>query len=394
MIAVGVGLSQNIATPRETAKDAADTARKKLAGKKATIVFAFASITYDQKEVLAGIREVFPDTSVVGGSAAGEIVSWNTVYDGINVMAIATDQFEVATGSCMDVAKDSFSGGECAARQLLEKNNKTIPDLVISILDGMDSAGSQVIEGVKSVLGENIPLIGGSTGDDYRFEKTYEYHNDKLHSGSVVLLGLTGKFSYGFGIRHGWKPVGLPMNVTKARGTLLQELDGKPAITLYEDYFGKDASELSKEPLARMAYTYPLGLEVEGSREYLIRDPIVATKGGGIRMAAAIPEGTAVRLMIGNRDHAIDAAKDAAKTARKQLGKSNPKAIIMFNCMARNKLLGIRCREENDEVNKIIGKDVPMIGFYTYGEHGPLHGKKNTPAYFHNETMTILVLGE
>ena len=37
---------------------------------------------------------------------------------------------------------------------------------------------------------------------------------------------------------------------------------------------------------------------------------------------------------------------------------------------------------------------VPMLGFYTYGEIGPLLGKKNTPAYFHNETMTLLVVGE
>jgi len=35
-----------------------------------------------------------------------------------------------------------------------------------------------------------------------------------------------------------------------------------------------------------------------------------------------------------------------------------------------------------------------MLGFYTYGEQGPLLGKKNTPAYFHNETMTLVVIGE
>ena len=110
-------------------------------------------------------------------------------------------------------------------------------------------------------------------------------------------------------------------------------------------------------------------------------------------MAAAIPEGATIRLMIGDRDKAIEAAKTAAGVARDQLEGGKPEAIIMFNCMARNKLLGVRCSEENNAVQKVIGDEVPMMGFYTYGEHGPLLGKKGTPAYFHNETMTLLVLG-
>ena len=111
-------------------------------------------------------------------------------------------------------------------------------------------------------------------------------------------------------------------------------------------------------------------------------------------MAAAIPEGATIRLMIGDREKAIRAAKDAATNALKQLEGRTPRFILMFNCMARNKLLGVRCSEENRAVQNIIGREVPMIGFYTYGEQGPLLGKKGTPTYFHNETMTLLVIGE
>ena len=111
-------------------------------------------------------------------------------------------------------------------------------------------------------------------------------------------------------------------------------------------------------------------------------------------MAASIPEGETIYLMIGDREKAIQAAKDAATNALNQLEGKEPKFVIMFNCMARNKLLGVRCNEENQAVQEIIGRNVPMIGFYTYGEQGPLLGRKGTPAYFHNETMTLLVVGE
>lgn len=395
---------------RDAAQEAAREAVDRLGDRKPSILFAFSSIKYNQEDVLAGIKSVVPSVPVVGGSAAGEITSWATVYDAINIMAIASDpstsldfardkslgasQIKFTVGCGTGVSKDSFKAGALSAKSVVKNNNGKKPDLFVMLPDGMTGNGAAIVEGVKSVLGKNFPIIGGSSGDDYRFKKTYEYCGDRVLSDAVVGIGLSGDFSFGFGIRHGWEPVGLPLTVTKARDTTLQEIDNKPALNVYEEYFGKKAGELIKEPLARMAYTYPLGISVEGSDELLIRDPVIANKAGEITMAAAIPEGTTIRLMIGDRNAAIRAAKTAAEIARGQLKGKPARFILMFNCMARNKLLGVRCNEENQIVQNAIGSDVPMIGFYTYGEQGPLLGKKGTPAYFHNETMTLLVVGE
>jgi hypothetical protein len=393
MIGVGVGISNNVATSHEAAQDAAHQALQKIKKIPPKLVIVFAAIQYNHQEVLDGVRSVFPNIPIVGGSAAGEITNAQTVYDAIVVMALGGDTLDVETGICNNVSKNSFKAAACSARALMKKHNNKPPKLVITLFDGLIADGAGLVDGVKSVLGKDVPLIGGSTGDNYSFEKTYQYHTDTVHSGSVIVVGLWGDFSFGFGIRHGWRPVGLPMKVTKARGALLQELDNRPAISIYEDHLGSTAKELAKVSLAKLAYTYPLGLEVEGSQELLLRDPIIAHENGSITMAATIPEEAVLRLMIGNRDIAIEAAEDAARHALKHIG-SKKKAAIMFNCMARNKLLGVRCREENEKVQKIIGKSLPMIGMYTYGEHGPLNGEVGTPAYFHNETMTLLLLGD
>lgn len=394
MIKAGVGLNQNLSDHKKAGFEATTQAIEKLEGKKPSILFSFSSIKYDQEEVLKGIHEAAGNAVVVGGSAAGEITSWETVFDGVNVLAIASDSMQFVTGIGKGVAADSFQAGAAAAKEVLDNAKGEKPNLYIMLPDGMTGNGAAIVEGAQSILGTNIPLIGGSVGDDYLFKKTYEYYEGKVLSDTVVGIGVYGDFAYGFGIKHGWEPVGLPLKVTKADGVKLQEINGKPALKVYEDYFGKEAVELVKEPLARMAYTYPLGVTVEGSDELLIRDPVIANEKGEISMAAAIPEGTTIRLMIGDRDKAIAAAKEAAGVALQQLNGAKPKFILMFNCMARNKLLGVRCHEENNEVSQVIGKDVPMAGFYTYGEQGPLLGKKGTPAYFHNETMTLLVVGE
>jgi len=258
---------------------------------------------------------------------------------------------------------------------------------------------ADTVRGVLESLGPHFPVVGGAAGDDFEFKKTYQYLNDRVYSGVVVGLGLQGQFRLGIGVKHGWIPVGTPKKVTKSSGAVLHELDGKPAIKIYEDYFGEErAKELRSESLARLAITYPLGMQVSGSDELLIRDPITVDERGSITCAAEIPEGSEIRLMIGSREEAVKVAKEAAKNAVKQLDGSAPKAVIIFNCIARNKLFGERSGEEIEAIQEAVGRDTPLIGFYTYGEQAPLGGEvrninKCNPA-FHNETVVVCVLAD
>lgn len=394
MIQSGVGLVRNVKNSREAGFGAVDGALRALGNMVPHIVFLFSSIRYDQQEMAAGAFSALPkETILVGASAAGEITSGATVFDGVTAMALSSDQMSWSVGIGNGVRVDSFKAGADAARAVIA-NAKSPIQLFVMLPDGLNGNGAEIVRGAQSVLGENFPIIGGSAGDDYLFKQTWQYHNGAVLTDSVIGIGFSGKFSFGFGIRHGWEPIGLPMKVTKAEGAALKEVDGKPALEIYSEYFGKAAAELIREPIARMAYTYPLGMSVAGSDEFLIRDPVIANEKGEIAMAAEIPEGATVRLMFGDRDKAIVAAREAASVARSQLEGRAPRAIFMFNCMARNRLLGVHCHEENETVQSVIGKDVPMAGFYTYGEQGPLLGKKGTKAYFHNETMTLMVLGE
>jgi len=137
-------------------------------------------------------------------------------------------------------------------------------------------------------------------------------------------------------------------------------------------------------------------MSVEGSPELLIRDVVIANEKGEITCAAEIPEGSEIRLMLGDYEKAIQAAKGAAENALTQLKGVSPKAIFIFNCVARYKLLGARIGEEIAAIQNVLGKDVPLIGFYTYGEQAPLGGVLGPECFsvFHNETMALMVLGE
>lgn len=393
-IKAGVGRSNN-PDSLKAGQEACQKAIDEMGGKP-DLIIVFSSVALDQKKMLQGVNSVAGDAVIVGCSDSGEITTEGPVKEHVAVMAVSSDQIEFTAGVGKGVGVDSHKAGKQVAEEVVKKAKGKI-SMFVMLPDGTTGNGAAIIRGTQEVLGKHFPIMGGSAGDDFKFEKTYQYFQDQVLHDAVVGLGLSGKFSWGVGVRHGWEPIGLPMKVTKSEGAVLKELNGKPALKIYEDYFGKRAEELIKEPIARMAYTYPLGMSVEGSSELLIRDVVIANEKGEITCAAEIPQGSEIRLMLGDRGKAIQSAKEAAEKALSQLKGSSPKLILVFDCMARNKLLGSEKSKEIIAVQEVLGKEVPLLGFYTYGEQAPLGGNidpKVCQSVFHNQTIALLAIGE
>jgi small ligand-binding sensory domain FIST len=72
------------------------------------------------------------------------------------------------------------------------------------------------------------------------------------------------------------------------------------------------------------------------------------------------------------------------------LGEKKPTFVLHFDCAGRGKVL-FRDQEKQDLLQGLqqqVGPDVPWLGFFTYGEIGPLH-KRNC---FHNYTLVLLAV--
>jgi hypothetical protein len=393
---VGVGIA--IGTDSFNAgANACQQALSKLEGS-ANLVIVFASVEYDQQKVNEGVRSVSGAALLVGSSTAGEITTDGPAErHSVAVMAIKSDDTKFFGGVGEGIAQGAFDAGKRAA----ESVKSQMADLRAYMMfpDVLAGNGADIVRGALAALGEHFPLVGGASGDDFKFEKTYQHLNDHVYSGAVVGLGWAGNFKIGIGVKHGWVPIGTPRKVTKSSGSTVHELNGEPAIKIYEEYFGQEeAAVLKSETLAKLAITYPLGMRVQGSDEMLIRDPLTVNAEGSITCAAEIPEGSEIQLMLGSREEAVKVAKEAAKNAFDQLEGAAPKAVIVFNCIARNKLFGERSGEEILAIQEVLGRTTPLIGFYTYGEQAPLGGEvrniNQCNAAFHNETVVICVIGE
>ncbi len=389
----GVGYSQNVSSIAAI-DEAYAQAILCLEGNSPSFILLYASATsYDQQVLLQRLQSKTKAT-IIGCSTAGEITSTGGSLDkSVALMAIYSDRMKFIPGVGYDIQSDARKAGKALAENI-QKNGESKPKAVLMMPDGLAGNGADIVRGVLDVFGHDFMVAGGSAGDDYLFKQTYQYYGDKILSGSVVGVGLFGAFSYGIGVRHGWIPIGTPQIATKSKNNILYELNGRPAIEMYEAHFGKDKVMVDhNEPLARLAITYPLGIPTPNKDGYLIRDPITVDENGAITCAAEIPEGSEVYLMIGSREEAIEAASDAARKALAQLGDKKVKAILLFNCIARKKLLMSKKHQEIEKIRAILGNDIPLIGFYTYGEQAPLGGQVVTCS-FHNETDVIFLLAE
>jgi hypothetical protein len=107
--------------------------------------------------------------------------------------------------------------------------------------------------------------------------------------------------------------------------------------------------------------------------------------------AGDIPEGALARLTKCHVDRLIDGAVDAAR-ASYPAGSAAPELAILISCVGRKLVLKQRVEDEVEGVRSILGEQIAMTGFYSYGEIAPFAlGERSE---LHNQTMTITTFAE
>ena len=167
---------------------------------------------------------------------------------------------------------------------------------------------------------------------------------------------------------------------------------GKPAISIYEEYFGEEhLSELHEGLLPSLAVSYPLGVLMPETNEMLIRNPVFVDQRGAMTFTTAIPEGAEIRIMISDIERGLEVAEMVAKDALAKLEGRKPKVALVISSVARKKMLGVHADEEISVIQKVLGRDVPIAGYYSYAQIG---GKLADQVPFHNGALLVWLLAE
>ncbi|NTV99076.1 MAG: hypothetical protein HGA70_07930, partial [Chlorobiaceae bacterium] len=346
---VGIGFS-SLADSYAAGKEAALAAIDKTGGRtKALLVFG--AMSFNHRELLAGITSVTGNITLVGGTTAGEISPEGVSSGSVVIMAFAHDDLEFVSGLGQNMSKDETA---CSLQMVNDILGKTAfdPDASLMVFpNGMGGDGLKVLDGLQLLLGKDFEITGGFLGDDERFENTFQYHNGKVYKDTIVGLMITDpgkKYRKGIGVRSGFTSIGNSLVCTASEGNVLKEFEHTSALELYKDFLGAERATR----LPAICLEYPFGIidgDPSGRGESLFQlrcGLSVDHEKGTITLAASIPEGSEVTLTTASRGDIINGALEAAEQAKKILGGAIPEAIVMFSCVGRKLVLGRRVQEE------------------------------------------------
>jgi len=339
------------------------------------------------RDLLLGLNDTVGESVVIGCTADGEISTEGFSSGSAVLGGIVSDDIDFHVASVENLGRDSQGAGEELGR-LLPSNVRHVQ--VFS--DGVTGNGCAVLRGLTTALGDNVPISGGTAADAGQFRRTWQFVGTEILSDAAVAVGMSGNFELGTGVRSGWSPIGLAKKVTRSSGNVVFELNGQPALEVYERFLGKHADKLPG-----VGVEYPFGLvdqagDLGENGYYLLRATMsVNREEGSITFAGEIPEGALVRLTCGEYTAVLEAAAKAARMAEECLQGRVPSMVFFYSCMARRIVLGRRTKEEVDQIRGVFGPDVPVLGFYTFGEYCRVGCAG--PSLFHNETATVSVIG-
>ncbi len=352
-----------------------------------TLVLAFAASGLDGSEPgWRTLEEAFGTSKILGCSTAGAIGT-GVIRDSGIVVAVA--RFERTTLRLVDVALGDVSESFDAGRRLIDALDAEDLRGVYVLSDGLDVNGTKLTEGMSAAAPPNLVITGGLAGDGDRFQQTWIVVGGERRNKSVAAVGFySNALELGHGCGSGWDGFGMRWEVTRSEGSVLYELDGRPALEVYKQYLGELAAGLPANALL-----FPLAMRAADDDESIVRTVLAIDEAQqSMTFAGDIPEGVRVRMMRASLEGLIDGAMDAGQqTSERTSGACGDSLSIAVSCVGRRLVLGERAEEEVESALDELPAGTTLVGFYSYGELSP---HRKGACQLHNQTMTLTTMFE
>jgi hypothetical protein len=379
-IKAGVGMSRHH-NPNVAGREAAEQALQKAEVGRPDFVFMFASIGYDQHSLLRAVREATGGAPLSGCSGEGTIGVEDADESKFSVVvtAISSEELRWTHGIATGLGDDPHTVGQRVAQDLLPHLSADAIGL-FAFPDGMTDNLDPFFAGLEGnlPLERFLPLWGGGAGNNFNpREPTYQYCDDDAVSDGVSYALLSGKAHTAWAISHGLIPIGGERIVTRSKGNVIYEIDGKPALEVLKEYLPEDALTDDRDWI-RYAISLALSFRAPSyikDEEYVVRGvPAVKMADGSIVVQTKVQEGTSVWFSSRDKEKITSGFDRMASQIKEQLGGEKPKLVFQFECLTRGKSM-FREQEKLQilkQFRQSVGEDAPWTGFYTIGEIGPV----------------------
>jgi small ligand-binding sensory domain FIST len=246
------------------------------------------------------------------------------------------------------------------------------------LLQGLDFAypGSVTVGGQASA--------GGMSG------RMALFCNDRLYRDGTVGLALSGNIVLETIVAQGCRPIGEPMQVTKAERNIILELDEQVPLVILRELI----ANLGEKERMLAQHSLFVGVAMDGFKrslqqgDFLIRGILgVDPAAGAIAIGDRVRPGQ--RLQFHLRD-AVASAEDLELLLQQYQNRPSAEvaaaAALMFSCVGRGEGLYGKPNFDSELFRRYI-QHIPVGGFFCNGEIGPVAGS----TFLHGYTSVFAI---
>jgi hypothetical protein len=350
------------------------------------IVHFGAGPQFDDGTIYQQLKSSFGEAILLGCSSGGHIGDGLVLDSGATGLALKFDATKLKLVSFpIGASEQSFDVGRSLGNALGS------PDLagIFLLSEGINVNGDDLVEGLCSVIGSQVVIGGGMAADGARFKKTRVTANCLPQANLVGAVGFYGnKIQIQSNFDGGWKRTGSHMKITVSKNNVVYDFDDQTALRVYEGQLGFEAKNL---PMSGLRFPIMVSDPMNSQK------PVVRTLLGIDRdtecltFAGNVPMGWDAEIMRADLSDLIEAAEQVASDIMSN-ALLKPEASILVSCIGRRLVLGGKTDLEVTKMRDILPKNMPMTGFYSYGEFAKSKDKQTT--HLLNQTITSFSMSE
>ena len=244
-------------------------------------------------------------------------------------------------------------------------------------------------DGLLTHLNEQVPgavVMGGMASAARAPRQSRLFLDNRVLSVGAVGVHLPNAEVHPL-VAQGCRPIGDAYIVTRADGSLIHELGGRPPLVRLREM----AAALPSRDQELLAQGLQLGVVIDeyraepGQGDFLIRGVVGADPDSGtIAVGDQIQVGQTVQFHVRDAQSADEDLRRALERESRALGGRRPAGALLFTCNGR----GSRLFTEPDHDAALIAAtlgDIPLAGFFCAGELGPVGGQN----FLHTFTASI-----
>ncbi len=380
----------------DIAQEISEKIKNKLSSPK--FLFLFSTIHYEKefKKILDGIKDNFPNSPLIGGTVAGFMTPVGCCTRGVTIFAVEYPNMEVAMGIGHNTKRNPIKAVEQCSKMIKLKINQKYPNKILfefssagvvprvsglgqrrtilspkiaatviktmSFLKKLQFGPGREDEIIQALMDNfnDYWIIGGSTCDDNKWEKNFQFFERDIYTHSIVACCINTDLNWNAESEYGLHPTNIKMKITDTAlyGCIVKTIEGAPASKKFLEKV-QWPKEFFDEKLYRRTLYYPICFEVNGKYHPRVIGTILGDYLGFVNKAL----GDEGEIYTASGQSLINSVHDVID----KFDKNKLQFGFIISCTARLETLGDGIFKSKDIINDFY-EEKPFIVLYLSGE--------------------------